>query len=182
MAENPNLGVDLYNLWTAGKDNYPSVAYQYTEALRSIDATEPGLAYAFRRPEVFGGGACGPVYQPWRDLRDGLAAVLGETRPISWASPTCCAWRYGPIRRPMTRRPPPSARCWASAASPCRSCSTDSGSGHEFRPADAARSRYSNHRDRQGDGAARRAPSVEARRPAVHSASRRGCRASEDFR
>ncbi|GIF12390.1 hypothetical protein [Actinoplanes teichomyceticus] len=80
MAENPNLGVDLYNLWTAGKDNYPSVAYQYTEALRSIDATEPGLAYAFRRPEVFGGGACGPVYQPWRDLRDGLAAVLGETR------------------------------------------------------------------------------------------------------
>jgi hypothetical protein len=31
-------------------------------------------------PEAFGGGTYGPVYQPWRDVRDSLAAVLGETR------------------------------------------------------------------------------------------------------
>ncbi len=80
MAINPNLGVDLYGLWKAGKDNYPSVAHQYAQALRWIDATERGLNYAFQRPEVFGGGAYGPVHRPWRDLRDGLAAVLAETR------------------------------------------------------------------------------------------------------
>jgi hypothetical protein len=80
MTINQNLGVDLYNLWKAGKDNYPSVANQYAQALRGIDATERGLSYAFQRPDVFGGGTYGPVYQPWRDLRDGLAAALGETR------------------------------------------------------------------------------------------------------
>jgi hypothetical protein len=80
MTINPNLGVDLYGLWKAGKDNYPSVAYQFAQALRGIDATERGLSYAFQRPDIFGGGAYGPVYQPWRDLRDGLAAAVGETR------------------------------------------------------------------------------------------------------
>ena|SRR5690349_24369724 len=80
MAINPNLGVDLYDLWKAAKDNYPSVADQYRQALQWIDATERGLTYAFRRPEAFGGGTYGPVYQPWRDVRDSLAAVLGETR------------------------------------------------------------------------------------------------------
>jgi hypothetical protein len=80
MPANPNLGVDLYNLLTAGKDNYPSVAYQYAQALQSIDATERGLSYAFQRPDVFGGGTFGPVYQPWCDLRDAIAAALSETR------------------------------------------------------------------------------------------------------
>jgi hypothetical protein len=80
MPVNPNLGVDLYNLLSAGKDNYPSVASQYAQALQLIDATERGLNYAFQRPDVFGGGTFGPVYQPWRDLRDAVAAALGETR------------------------------------------------------------------------------------------------------
>ncbi|BCJ44413.1 hypothetical protein GCM10010168_12270 [Actinoplanes ianthinogenes] len=88
---NPNLGVDLYDLLTAGKDNYPSVAYQYAQALAPIDATERGLSYAFQRPDVFGGGAFGPVYQPWRDLRDALAAVLAETRTnLLGVAEVCC--------------------------------------------------------------------------------------------
>jgi hypothetical protein len=80
MVINENLGVDLYELWKAAKDNYPSVAFQYAEALKGIDATEGGLSYAFRRPDVFGGGTFGPVYQPWRDLHDAIAGTLAETR------------------------------------------------------------------------------------------------------
>ncbi len=80
MSINRNLGVDLYGLWVAAKDNYPTVAYQYSWALQFVDATERGLTYAFQRPDVFGGGTYGPVYQPWRDLRDSLAAALSETR------------------------------------------------------------------------------------------------------
>ncbi|WP_436523801.1 hypothetical protein [Actinoplanes sp. HUAS TT8] len=80
MSINPNLGVDLFGLWTAAKDYYPTVAYQYAQALQHVDATERGLSYAFQRPDVFGGGTYGPVYQPWRDLRDSLTAALSETR------------------------------------------------------------------------------------------------------
>ncbi|BCY05674.1 hypothetical protein [Actinoplanes sp. L3-i22] len=80
MAINPNLAVDLYNLLKAAKDNYPSVAYQYAQALQYVDGTERSLTYAFRRPDVLGGGTYGPVLQPWRDLRDALSDALGETR------------------------------------------------------------------------------------------------------
>ena len=80
MTDNPNLGVDLVALWRAGTENYPSVAGEYSAALASIDATERGLAYAFQRPGVFGGGTFGPVHQRWRDLRDDLATALDQTR------------------------------------------------------------------------------------------------------
>jgi hypothetical protein len=93
MAINPNLGVDLYHLWKAGIDNYPSVAYRYAETLQYVDGTERALSYAFRRPDVFGGGTFGPVYQPWRDLRDGLSDAIGETRTslLSVADVLCMA-------------------------------------------------------------------------------------------
>jgi hypothetical protein len=79
MADSPNLGVDLYSLWKAGKDNYPSVADEYSSASSSIEATEPGLALAFWRPDVFGGGTYGPVYQRWRGLRDDIVQILQRT-------------------------------------------------------------------------------------------------------
>jgi hypothetical protein len=80
MAENHNLGADLVAIWKAGTVNYPAVALEIGTALAAVDTTERGVAFAFQRPEVFGGGTFGPVYQRWRDLRDDLATVLNETR------------------------------------------------------------------------------------------------------
>jgi hypothetical protein len=80
MADSETLGVDLYSLWRAGKDNYPSVADQIAEASSSINAAESGLTFAFWQPDAFGGGTYGPVYQRWRDLRDDLVKILDETR------------------------------------------------------------------------------------------------------
>jgi hypothetical protein len=80
MTDNPNLGADLVAIWKAGTENYPAVAQDIATALASVDATERGMAYAFQRPEIFGGGTFGPVYQRWRELRDDLATVLHETR------------------------------------------------------------------------------------------------------
>ncbi|HWS31397.1 MAG TPA: hypothetical protein VN408_01495 [Actinoplanes sp.] len=80
MAIDDNLGVDLYELLKAGKENYPSVALQYSIAVNALDATERGLAAAFRRPDVFGGGTFGVVHDYWRDLRDQVADALNQTR------------------------------------------------------------------------------------------------------
>nr|MDT0657598.1 hypothetical protein [Micromonospora sp. DSM 115978] len=40
---------------------------------------EIGLTYAFLRPDRFGGGTYGPVYGPWKDLRDELESILSAT-------------------------------------------------------------------------------------------------------
>jgi hypothetical protein len=74
-----DLGADLYELWRAGRDNLPSVASQYSAAGGYVASTDSELAHAFLRPEWFGGGAYGPVYGPWKGLRDELEAILRDT-------------------------------------------------------------------------------------------------------
>ena len=73
------FGADLYGLWRAGKDNLPSVAAQYTIAHVSIARSDSGLTNAFLRPDLFGGGTFGPVYEPWKALRDELEQILRDT-------------------------------------------------------------------------------------------------------
>lgn len=74
-----DFGVDLYGLLKAGKDHLPTVAGQYRQAVASLDQTEGGLSAAFARVPSFGGSLYGPVYQPWRDLRDELDLALSRT-------------------------------------------------------------------------------------------------------
>jgi hypothetical protein len=73
------LGADLYELWRAGTDNLPSVAAVYRAASGHVAGTDSGLPYAFMRPDRFGGGTYGPVYAPWRGLRDELEKILSDT-------------------------------------------------------------------------------------------------------
>ena len=73
------LGADLYALWRAGSNNLPRLADEYAGASDLLAQTSAGQAYAFQRPEFFGGGAYGPVYGPWTGLRDDLEKILGDT-------------------------------------------------------------------------------------------------------
>jgi hypothetical protein len=74
-----DLGADLYELWRAGRDNLPSVASQYKTAGEHVARTDSGLANAFLRPDRFGAGTYGPVYGPWKGLRDELEKILSDT-------------------------------------------------------------------------------------------------------
>jgi hypothetical protein len=70
-----DLGVDLYDLWRAGRDNLPSVAHQYRVASGFI-ATD--LAATFRRSDRLG-GPYGQAYRAWAALRDDVERILTET-------------------------------------------------------------------------------------------------------
>lgn len=74
-----DLGADLYDLWKAGKDNLPSVAGEYATAGNAVGRTDAGQTNAFMRPTQFG-GAYGPVYGPWTQLRDTLESILLQTK------------------------------------------------------------------------------------------------------
>ena len=55
------------------------MAAQYTIAHVSIARSDSGLTNAFLRPDLFGGGTFGPVYEPWKALRDELEQILRDT-------------------------------------------------------------------------------------------------------
>jgi hypothetical protein len=74
-----DLGVDLYQLWRAGRDNLPSVAVEYAAANDHVANTDKGLSTTFLRPTQFGGGSYGPVYASWKALRDEFQTILGDT-------------------------------------------------------------------------------------------------------
>jgi hypothetical protein len=72
------LGVDLYRLWWVGSFSLPAVASVYAHAHGRVEATDYGLAPAFRRPPQFGGSQ-GPVFDPWLEMRRILLRILEET-------------------------------------------------------------------------------------------------------
>ncbi|MDQ3577849.1 MAG: hypothetical protein M3443_09670 [Actinomycetota bacterium] len=73
-----DLGVDLYKLLVVAKDNLPSVAAVYSEAVSKYESALGGVAGAMTRPDHFG-GALGPVYQSWVSLHTVAAKVLSDT-------------------------------------------------------------------------------------------------------
>lgn len=79
MADSPNIGLDLYDLWKAGEDDYPAVAGDYARACTQIEAAGRSLSLTFWRPASFGGDAYGPAYRPWCDLSDSVLRFLQQT-------------------------------------------------------------------------------------------------------
>jgi hypothetical protein len=73
------FGLDLYELWQAGRDRLPTVALQYTEANNAVAHTDDGLAAAFLRSPHLSGDSYGPVYPAWKTLRDELQTILHDT-------------------------------------------------------------------------------------------------------
>jgi hypothetical protein len=76
--EGKDLGADLYELWLAGRKNLPNVAQVYADANGHVASTEDLVHLAFHRPEQLG-GAFGPAYADWRELRDQLQRILADT-------------------------------------------------------------------------------------------------------
>lgn len=73
------LGVDLYALWHAGRDNLPTVAGVYSRAANALDDATVGLPGAFRRTGDLAGAPYGPAYEPWLLLRDTIAKICRDT-------------------------------------------------------------------------------------------------------
>lgn len=73
-----DLGVDIYELWLAGKEKLPAVAAQYDEARRNVAKTDDNALTALTIPSDLLGNH-GEVLGPWRALRDELLKILSET-------------------------------------------------------------------------------------------------------
>jgi hypothetical protein len=73
------LGADLYKLLVVGKDDLPSVAAIYGEAVQMFGNTAKVAADAMRRPEYFG-GSLGRVHDSWMALRDTVNRFLSDTQ------------------------------------------------------------------------------------------------------
>ena len=72
------LGLDLWELYRAGKQSLPAVAMEYYVASNYVrhsgDAAEP----AFSRPAMFG-GIQGPAFGEWVELMRTIARFLEDT-------------------------------------------------------------------------------------------------------
>jgi hypothetical protein len=75
-----DLGVDLYELLTVAKDNLPSVAAVYGDAVAKYGNALDDVDDAMRRPDHFGGGMLGPVHQAWIQLHGVAAKVMSDTQ------------------------------------------------------------------------------------------------------
>jgi hypothetical protein len=73
-----DLGADLFRLYKMAKVNLPDVSGEYSDAAGFVGGTDTGLAKAFGRHAQFG-GANGPAYQPWVELRDTVKKFLSDT-------------------------------------------------------------------------------------------------------
>lgn len=73
-----DLGADLFRLLRMAKANLPDIAAEYAAAAGELGQTENGLAAAFARPAQFG-GAQGPAYGSWLDVRDLIKQFLSDT-------------------------------------------------------------------------------------------------------
>jgi hypothetical protein len=73
-----DLGVDLHELWLAGKQYLPEVAEQFNGALAHTRRAAD-YDFAFHRSAAFGGGGNGPAFGPFTALRDQLSDVYVET-------------------------------------------------------------------------------------------------------
>jgi hypothetical protein len=73
-----DLGVDIYELWLAGKEKLPTVAAQYDEARRHVASTDDHAVTALTIPSDLLGNH-GEVLGPWIALRDELLTILTDT-------------------------------------------------------------------------------------------------------
>ncbi len=80
VHQGKEFGVDLYELEKVAKVDFPVVSADYGDAIGSCDRVLGGVDRAMRRPEQFGGGALGPVYQAYLDLHETMTGFLKETK------------------------------------------------------------------------------------------------------
>lgn len=72
-----DLGLDLFELYKAGKQHLPHVASEYTSAGASVSGAS-SAASCFQRHQIFG-GTNGPAFQEWNELRDTVQTFLNDT-------------------------------------------------------------------------------------------------------
>lgn len=75
-----DFAVDLYELDIAAKDDLPTVADIYQDAIGKLNRVADGLSNAMRRPAHFGGDTLGPVHQSYVGLQKASEKLLKETR------------------------------------------------------------------------------------------------------
>jgi hypothetical protein len=73
-----DLGVDIQQLWMAGKEKLPAVASEYRAAAGLVASTEASTLCALTLPSALLGGR-GDVLGPWTGLRDELLKILRDT-------------------------------------------------------------------------------------------------------
>jgi hypothetical protein len=71
------LGVDLYDLLTAGEADLPAVANVYADAVKKVNDAAGASSHAMSRPEYFGAD---PVLPAWTTLKDIALGFLSQTQ------------------------------------------------------------------------------------------------------
>ncbi|MFI6044251.1 hypothetical protein ACIA8C_21655 [Nocardia sp. NPDC051321] len=77
---NTRFGVELYELEKVARGDFPKISGDYSNAIDDCDHVHSDVAQAMQRPENFGGGPCGPVYQHYLDLHEAVVGFLKETK------------------------------------------------------------------------------------------------------
>jgi hypothetical protein len=80
--EGEMLGVELADLWHAGKIGMPRIAEAYVEANRTLAGTanhEGAFSRSYGGPSYSGGASSGKVMGPWTQQRNTIQTILGNT-------------------------------------------------------------------------------------------------------
>jgi hypothetical protein len=80
--EGEYLGVELADLWHAGKIGMPRIAEAYVEANRTLAATsnnEGAFSRGYGGESYTGGASSGKVMGPWTQHRNTIQTILGNT-------------------------------------------------------------------------------------------------------
>jgi hypothetical protein len=72
------LGLDLFELYRAGKQSLPSVAAEFTVAAGSLTSAGGSADPLFTRPAIFGGNK-GPAHAEWMELKGSVERFLAQT-------------------------------------------------------------------------------------------------------
>jgi hypothetical protein len=72
------LGLDLFELYRAGRQSLPPVSGEFFTAGASVAAAGAKADPLFSRHEIFG-GAKGPAYAEWTELKNTIERFLKET-------------------------------------------------------------------------------------------------------
>ena len=73
-----SLGLDLWELYRAGKQSLPAVAMEFYVACNHVRHAGSAADGAFSRPPIFG-GAKGPAFGEWTELMNTIGRFLEET-------------------------------------------------------------------------------------------------------
>lgn len=76
--QNEELGVDLHNLYVAGKRHLPGIAAQFREA-RAVLGTSSYFDGKFHRSPSIGGTWNGPAQPALAEFRDAMCGVLTDS-------------------------------------------------------------------------------------------------------